>query len=120
MSLPIYVDAYSGFKANERPRQFVLDEDTFEIAAVEQQWRSPDGEYFKVRATDGKHYVLRHNETKDQWTLQSDFDGAKLRSRSSLELVTVEPNESLDPNDYPRRSAGVLSRLLELATPGAT
>jgi len=27
-------------------------------------------------------------------------------------------NESLDPKDYPRRSAGVLSRLLELATSG--
>jgi hypothetical protein len=40
MSLEIYVDAYSGYKANERPRQFVLDEDIFEIEAVEQQWRS--------------------------------------------------------------------------------
>ena len=48
MSLPIYVDAYSGFKANERPREFDLDEDTFEIAVVEEQWRSPDAAFFKV------------------------------------------------------------------------
>ena len=34
MSLPIHVDAYYGYKANERPRQFVLDEDIYEIAAV--------------------------------------------------------------------------------------
>lgn len=34
MSLVIYVDAYSGFKANERPLQFHLDESIYEIAAV--------------------------------------------------------------------------------------
>jgi hypothetical protein len=34
MSLPIQVDAYSGYKANERPRQFVLDEEIYEIDAL--------------------------------------------------------------------------------------
>jgi hypothetical protein len=34
MSLPVCVDAYSGYKANERPRQFTLDEVVYEIAAV--------------------------------------------------------------------------------------
>jgi hypothetical protein len=34
MSLPIHVEAYSGYKANERPRQFTLDEQIYEIAAV--------------------------------------------------------------------------------------
>jgi hypothetical protein len=38
MSLPIYVDAYSGYKADERPRQFVLDEQIYEIVAVLDQW----------------------------------------------------------------------------------
>jgi len=55
MPLEIYVDAYSGFKTNERPRQFSLDEENFEIEAVEKQWRSPEAEYFKVRTQDGKH-----------------------------------------------------------------
>jgi hypothetical protein len=32
MSLPIHVVAYAGYKANERPRQFVLDEEVYEIA----------------------------------------------------------------------------------------
>ena len=90
MSLPIYVDAVSGYKANERPRRFDLDEDTFEIEEVESQWRSPDAEYFKVRTRDGKHYVLRYEEGQDQWTLQSDFDGAELFTRPSIELITVE------------------------------
>jgi hypothetical protein len=87
MSLKIDVDAYSGYKANEHPRQFELDEDIFEIEAVESRWRSPEAEYFKVRTITGKHYLLRHDETKDQWTLQSDFDGAELLTRPSIELV---------------------------------
>jgi len=86
----VYVDAYSGYKANERPRQFTLDEDNFEIEAVENQWRSPEAEYFKVRTTDGKHYLLRNEKRQDQWMLQSDFNGAKLFTRPSINLITVE------------------------------
>jgi len=76
MSLEIYVDAHSGYKANERPRQFTLDEDTFEIESVEEQWRSPDAAFFRVPTVDGKHCLLRYDESQDQRTLQSDFDGA--------------------------------------------
>ena len=90
MSLEIYVDAYSGYKANERPRQFTLDEDIFEIEAVEERWRSPEATFFKVRTAQGKYYLLRYHEDQDQWTLQSDFDGAGLFSPPSVELVTVE------------------------------
>ena len=38
----IYVDAYAGYRANERPRQFTLDEEVYEIASIEDQWRSPE------------------------------------------------------------------------------
>jgi hypothetical protein len=55
LTLAIYVDARPGYKANERPRQFVPDEDIFESEAVESHWRSPEAEYFKVRTQDGKH-----------------------------------------------------------------
>jgi hypothetical protein len=41
MSLPVYVDAYSGYKANELPRDFTVDEDLFEIAEVEDRWFEP-------------------------------------------------------------------------------
>jgi hypothetical protein len=69
MSLPIYVDAYSGFKANERPRHFTLDEEIYEIAAVLDQWYEPT--YFKVQSTEGKTYLLRYDEEADEWALQS-------------------------------------------------
>ena len=71
MSLPIHVDSYSGFKVNERPREFLLDEEIYEIAAVLDQWYEPLATYFKVETTDGSVYLLRYNEQMDEWTLQS-------------------------------------------------
>jgi len=91
MSLRIYVDAYSGYRANERPRQFCLDEDVFEIAAIEDRWYDPNAEYFKVRAVNGKRYLLRCDSQTSGWSLQSGFDGADLLARTSITLVTVEP-----------------------------
>jgi hypothetical protein len=48
MSIEIDVDAYSGYKPNERPRQFCLDENVFEIQAVEEQWRSPSPHFSRT------------------------------------------------------------------------
>ena len=90
MAIQIYVDEYSGYKANERPRQFCVDEERIEIANLEKRWRTPNGEYFQVRSDKGKRYVIRYSEIADQWTLQSDFDGAELLARTSVELVKVD------------------------------
>lgn len=91
MSLPIHVDAYSGYRANERPRQFVLDDAAYEIEAVEDRWYEPAAEYFRVRTTDGKRYLLRYDEQGDAWSLQSGFDGDELLARPGTEMVTVGP-----------------------------
>jgi len=68
MSLPIHVDAYSGCKANERPCQFVLDDEIYEIAAALDQWYERLATYFKVQSTEGKIYLLRYDEETDEWT----------------------------------------------------
>src|SRR5215510_15601092 len=78
MSLPIHVTAYSGYKANERPRDFTVDEDLYEIAEVEDRWYEPEAMYFRVRTTEGKRYILRYTESEDEWTLQSGFNGDEL------------------------------------------
>jgi hypothetical protein len=90
MPIPVYVDAYSGYKASERPRQFTLDEEIYEIAAVLDQWYEPSATYFKVQSVEGKTYLLRYDEEADEWTLQSGFDGDELLARPSIELVTVD------------------------------
>jgi hypothetical protein len=90
MSLPIYLDADSEYKANERPRQFVLDEEIYDIAAVLDQWYEPSATYFKVQSTEGKTYLFRYDQQADERTLQSAFDGAELLARSSIELVILD------------------------------
>jgi hypothetical protein len=87
-------------KANERPLSFSVNIATgengvtgvYDIEAVEDRWYDPNAEYFEVRSTDGKRYVLRYAEGENQWTLQSGFDGAELMARPSIELVAVEPS----------------------------
>src|SRR5437667_1968332 len=103
MSLRVYVDAYSGYRSNERPRQFILDEGIYEIEAVEDRWYSPGAEFFKVRCTDGKRYLLRYDQEQDQWSLQSGFDGAELLMRPSIQLVPVDAKTIRDAE---RRIAG--------------
>src|SRR5215470_6151428 len=90
MSLPIYVDAYSGYKANERPRQFVLEEEVYEIAAVLDRWYEPNAMYFKVRTVDGKTFLLRYDERDDDWTPQSGFDGDELLPRPGIDIIPVD------------------------------
>ena len=90
MSLHIHVDVYSGYKANERPRQFTLDEEIYEIAAVLDQWYEPSATYFREQSTEGKTHLLRYDEDTDEWTLQSGFAGDELLARPSIQLVTVD------------------------------
>ena len=79
MSLRIYVEAYPGYKANERPLSFSVDIATgkngvtgvYDIDAVEDRWYDPNAECFKVRTVEGKRYILRYSEQEAQWTLQS-------------------------------------------------
>ena len=44
MSVLIHVDDYSGYKPNERPRQFTRDEEIYEIDAVLDQWYEPSAQ----------------------------------------------------------------------------
>jgi hypothetical protein len=90
VSLPIQVTAYSGYRANERPSDFVLDEDLYEIAAVEDHWYEPDAMYFRVGTTEGRRYILRYDESEDEWSLQNGFDGDELLARQGIEVITVD------------------------------
>jgi hypothetical protein len=71
LSLPVLIQGYAGYKANERPRDFTVDEELYEIAEVEDRWYEPDAMSFRVRTTEGNRYILRHDKREDEWTLQS-------------------------------------------------
>jgi hypothetical protein len=65
----IYVEAYSGYKANERPMSFLLGNRKRHVVDIVDRWYGVEHDYFKVLADDGKVYVLRWNRLLDLWFL---------------------------------------------------
>ncbi len=69
----IKVACYSGYRADERPVSFISGNKKFVVEKIIEQWRSPDSEFFKVLAHDGKGYLLVHDTVKDTWSLEKVF-----------------------------------------------
>ncbi|SPE26770.1 conserved hypothetical protein [Candidatus Sulfopaludibacter sp. SbA6] len=69
--MTLQVEAYSGFKADERPLRFRLGDRWLAVEEVLDRWYGPEAIYFRVRADDGDLYVLRHAELEDVWTLEA-------------------------------------------------
>ncbi len=67
----VRVEAYSGYKADERPLRFQLGERWLEVEEVVDRWYDPDAVYFRVKAADGDIYVLRHTEGSELWTMEA-------------------------------------------------
>jgi hypothetical protein len=59
MPLPILVTAYSGYKPNDRPCTFVVDEELYYVHEVLERWYELDHLFFKVLTTNGKKPALR-------------------------------------------------------------
>jgi hypothetical protein len=79
-SLPkqIKVEAYSGYKANERPLYILLDRSRLAVRDIIARWYDVDHDFFKILADDGKSYQIRWNRESDVWTLEevSSYSGA--------------------------------------------
>jgi hypothetical protein len=65
----VKVLAYSGYKANERPTAFVVDDQMHQVAGIVDRWYGIEHDYFKVLAEDGKIYLLRWHRILDLWFL---------------------------------------------------
>ena len=70
MTIPVQVQCYSGYKADERPIRFTLGDRILEVQSIKDQWFSPSQTYFRILASDGNTYILRHDEGQDVWTLE--------------------------------------------------
>jgi hypothetical protein len=74
--IPIIVECHSGYKADEYPKCFFLDNDRFEISQITDRWyqgdTNPDfhvSNYFKVETTRGEQYIIKHDHVSDRWYL---------------------------------------------------
>jgi len=91
MQMQVRVECYAGYRADQRPVRFELRGHPFEVREVDDQWYSPDATYFRVLADDGNFYVLRHEESKDVWTL----DGFRAARASTVEAAMTERHREM-------------------------
>lgn len=74
--VPVTVECYSGYKADEYPKSFALDEKKYEIRDIIDRWYQgdlnpewPASNYFRVETTCGEKFILKHDLESDEWHL---------------------------------------------------
>jgi hypothetical protein len=67
--MKIRVECYAGYRGEQEPRAFTLGERRFEVLEILDRWLAPDHRYFKVRADDGRAFVLRHDQASSEGEL---------------------------------------------------
>lgn len=63
------VECHSGHAYADRPIALHWQGERLEIVAVEAEWRTPDGHFFRVRATGERKFELFYSELKDEWKI---------------------------------------------------
>lgn len=73
---PIKVECHSGFKANEYPVRFYWESHPFEIKEILDRWYQAENSYgfrkanyFKVKTSDNKIYILKNETETGKWFL---------------------------------------------------
>lgn len=69
LRMPIRVSCYAGYRAEQEPTAFWLGDRRLEVKAILDRWYAPAQRWFRVDADDGDTYVLRHDETSDEWDI---------------------------------------------------
>jgi hypothetical protein len=64
------VQCLAGYRANERPISFLIDDTEVEVRNILESRREPDYLYFKVETEDGRVYDVRHHEYKYYWEVR--------------------------------------------------
>lgn len=67
--IPVRVECYAGYRGEETPRGFYLNDRKVTVTEVVDLWLAPDHRYFKVCDIEGDLYILRHDVTADRWEL---------------------------------------------------
>ena len=65
----IRVDSSPDAHGAPTPRRIHFDDRRIDITEIRDQWDGPDYAYFKVAGADGNLYIIRHDATRDAWSL---------------------------------------------------
>jgi hypothetical protein len=83
----------AGYKADEEPVRFVMDEKERAVVQIYDRWYDPDADYFKVRADDDYLYLLRRDRRTHEWSLRF------IRTREpSIHLVSPVEEKGDEPH----------------------
>jgi len=63
----IKVQAYSGYKGNEKPLRFSLEGKELVVDHILDRWYGETHDYFKVLADDAGTYLLKRDRETDIW-----------------------------------------------------
>ncbi len=64
------VTSYAGYRAEERPKSFVLCGREIEVHKISARWREEDRECFRVVSPDGDRYLLCYARGDDAWDIE--------------------------------------------------
>ena len=67
--IPLDVECYSGYTADERPVAIRLAARRIPVQVVVDRWYGEDHAYFKLAGEDGAVYLIRQDRTSDTWEL---------------------------------------------------
>ena len=67
--MAICVECYAGYRGEQEPLAFWLGERRLTVRDVVDRWFAPAQRWFKVAASDGNVYVLRHDELSGAWEI---------------------------------------------------
>lgn len=96
--MKLEVECYSGFKADERPVRFRLDERQYLIEEIVDQWYGTQDVFYKVRADDGNLYVLRRETATPEGAMAFAFISSNARGILKWMMGTAdEYNEESRP-----------------------
>lgn len=63
------VECYAGYRGEETPRAFRSGETHVVVEEVLERWLSPSHRGFRVRGSDGCHYLLSQHTLSGAWRL---------------------------------------------------
>ncbi len=67
--IPLIVETYSGYKADERPVRFHLEGRRIGVREILDRWYGEDHAYFKLIGEDGTLYIIRQDRLAGTWEL---------------------------------------------------
>jgi hypothetical protein len=65
------VECYSGHTYAQEPRALVWQGRRYQVAQVEERWRTPEGAAFRILTESGELFEVHYREPGKHWTIRA-------------------------------------------------